>query len=280
MQSRPSRAMGRRMKPMSFRDRWVLLTGASSGLGRSMARHLVRDYGANLVIVARRKERLESLRRELEQAADVQVVPVAADLSELMDVDRVLELATQGHELYGAILNAGVTHFGPYDQLDWSSFEQMLNTNVRAVVRMATTLVPHLEQRAGGLMLVSSMAGMVPVPYQTAYSGTKAFLVHFGCGLWHELNGRNLSVTTYAPSGIVTEMTAGAHFGPLRRWLMPVDDAAREGIDAFRKRRYLHIPGAANRVGTAFARFLPQRFATALVAKQYRRALEKTQDGG
>jgi hypothetical protein len=73
---------------------------------------------------------------------------------------------------------------------------------------------------------------------------------------------------------VVSEMTAGESFVPLRRWLMPVDQAAREGVEAFRTRKYLHISGFTNRVGSVFARMLPQRLTTSLVAAQYRAALK------
>ncbi|MFZ5893547.1 MAG: SDR family NAD(P)-dependent oxidoreductase [Myxococcota bacterium] len=262
------------MQPLEFRGRWVLLTGASSGLGHEMAKMLAQRYGANLFIVARRRERLESLRSELEKSAGVQVATCCADLSKLEDVDRVIREASE-KELYAAILNAGVTHFGSHRSLDWEAFRQMLDTNVTAVVRMSTALIPQLEKHGGGMMVVSSMAGIHPVPYQTAYSATKAFLVHFGAGLWHELRGRNVSVTTYAPSGVVTEMTAGENFNPLRKWLMPVEQAALEGLEAFRLRKYMHIPGFANRWGSIFVRMLPQRFTTSIVAAQYRNALLK-----
>lgn len=264
------------MNPMEFRGRWLLVTGASSGLGREMARILARRYGAHLLLVARREDRLRELERELEKdAPGAQVELCVADLSKLADVDRVIATATSGRALYGAILNAGVTHFGPYGKLDWAAFRSMLDTNVIATVRLATALVPELETQGGGLMIVSSMAGIFPVPYQTHYSATKAFLVHFGIGLWHELQGRNVSVTSYAPSGVVSEMTAGDNFVPLRRWLMPVEQAASEGVEALRTRKYLHISGFANRVGSAFARLLPGRLTTSLVAAQYRNALKK-----
>jgi hypothetical protein len=199
------------MKPMDFRDRWVLVTGASSGLGRAMAVELARKHGARIVAVARRGERLAELQREVD-ARGGQVATIVADLSRMEEVDRALEEADQGGRLYAAILNAGVTHFGPYQELAWPDFEAMLNTNVRGVVRLATQMIPRLEQRetGGGLMLVSSLTGLTPVPYQTAYSATKAFLATFGAGLWHELRGKDVSVTTYAPGGIATEQTAGA----------------------------------------------------------------------
>ncbi len=240
-----------------------------------MAKILAVTYGANLVISARREDRLNELKAELEKSAGVKIEICVADLSKLDDVDRLIEMASKGRPLFGAILNAGVTHFGDYAELSWDSFRTMLDTNVIATVRMATAFVPVLEAQAGGLMIVSSMAGIHPVPFQTHYSATKAFLVHFGLGLWHELAGRNVSVTVYAPSGVVSEMTAGENFTPLRRWLMPVGQAASEGVEAFRSRKYLHISGFANRLGSAFVRMLPQRFTTSMVAAQYRNALKK-----
>ncbi len=262
------------MKPMELRGRWVLVTGASSGLGREMAKILAVKHGANLLIAARRQDRLQELKAELEQSGGTKVDICVADLSKLDDVDRVIQAATQERPLFGAILNAGITHFGPYEDLSWDGFRTMLDTNVIATVRLATALIPALETQGGGLMIVSSMAGIFPVPYQSHYSATKAFLVHFGLSLWHELQGRNVSVTSFAPSGVVSEMTAGDNFTPLRRWLMPVNQAAEEGVDAFRTRKYLHISGFANRIGSAFARLLPQRLTTSLVAAQYRNALK------
>jgi short-subunit dehydrogenase len=265
---------------MDFRDRWVLVTGASSGLGRAMAVELARKYGARIVAVARRGERLAELQREVEGRGG-QVATIVADLSRVEEVDRALEEADQGGRLYAAILNAGVTHFGPYEELTWPDFEAMLNTNVRGVVRLATQVIPRLVQRGtgGGLMLVSSLTGLTPVPYQTAYSATKAFLATFGAGLWHELRGKDVSVTTYAPGGIATEQTAGARFASLRGWMMDVDRAAQEGVEAFRKRKDIYVPGFTYRFGHPLLRVLPQRLVVGGIAAVYRRALEKSPPG-
>lgn len=263
------------MKSMDFRSKWVLVTGASSGLGRELARQLARAHGANLVLVARREDRLRELKAEIERDAGTRVDTIAADLADLAEVDRAYELAVQGRQIYGVVLNAGVTHFGQHHELSWSQFQNMLATNVTSVVRLATLFVPHLEAHGlgGGILIVSSMAGLTPVPYQTAYSGTKAFLVNFACGLHHELKGKNVSITTFVPGGIQTEMTSSARFRALGGWLMPVDRCAREAITAFRSRSYLHVPGITMRVGTLLMRFLPQRFLTGRVAATYRAAL-------
>ncbi len=263
---------------MELRGRWVLVTGASSGLGQAFARQLAKTHGANVVAVARRKDRLDALKKELEAEAHVEVHVIAADLSKLEEVDRVLADATTGRTLYAAVLNAGVTHFGANEDLAWGDFMTMLQTNVVAVVRMTTELVPKLRAAGdgGGVLIVSSMAGINPVAYQTAYSATKAFLVHFGLGLYHEVQGTGVSVTTYAPAGIATEMTAGEKFGPLRGWLAPVEDVAEAGLEALRTRKYLAIPGATNRVGDLLFRLLPRQLVAGQVASVYRKALRKS----
>ena len=263
------------MKPMDFRSRWVLVTGASSGLGQEMARQLAHEHGANIVAVARRADRLDALKQELEPAG-VNVRTVTADLRKVDDVDRVFDEATREGPLYGAILNAGVTHFGDWHELGWEGFQRMLETNVVSAVRFSTLLLPYLERQGegGGMMLVSSMAGLAPVPYQAAYSGTKAFLVNYGCSLWHEMKHKNVSITTFAPGGIVTEMTAGQRFDSLRGWLMPVDRAARSGLEGFRKRKYLHVPGVVYKMLATLSNFAPEPFASSRVAAQYRASLE------
>lgn len=261
---------------MRFEAKWVIVTGASSGLGREMARVLARDHHANLVLVARREQRLAELAQQLRDEHGIEVGIIAADLSAAEDVERVFATATGEHPIYGAILNAGVTHFGPFDELPWPDLERMLALNTTAVARLATLLLPYLEERGegGGLMIVSSMAGLNPVPYQTAYSATKAFLVNLGCGLHHEMLDRGVSVTTFAPGGIATEMTAGARFDQLRGWLMPVEPCAAEAIESLARRRYLVVPGLAMRWASRFSRLLPQRFFVSRVAAQYRRSLD------
>ena len=267
---------------MEFKGRWVLVTGASSGLGWEMTKVLAKEHGANVIAVARRLSRLEELKRQIESTTGAKIHPIAADLSRLDEVDRLFQQAVATAPVYGAILNAGISHFGDYHELSWEDFETMLATNVTSVVRLTTKLVPYLEQRReeGGLMLVSSMAGLTPVPYQTAYSATKAFLVNFGCGLYHETRPRGVSVTTFVPGGIKTEMTSGERFEALGGWLMPADRCAREAVECFERRRYLHAPGVFMRAGTALMGMLPRHFLTSRVAATYRKALDVSRQKG
>ncbi len=260
---------------MNLKGQWVWVTGASSGLGQELARQLA-GAGANLVLTARRLERLEALRTEL-VTKGVEVRALAGDTGKHADIDRLLAEVKQ-LPLAAVVLNAGVTHFGHHHELAWAEFEAMLQLNVVGTARITTELVQHfrVSQASARIMLVTSMAGLYPVPYQSAYSGTKAFLTAFGMSLAHELEGTSVSVTVFAPGGIVTEMTAGEKFGPLRSWLAPVDDVAREAVQALAARPPLHVQGFMNRLGNLAFRFLPRRFVMGQVARQYKKALEAT----
>lgn len=263
---------------MQFDSKWVLITGASSGLGKQMSLVLARDHKANLVLAARRADRLKELADQLSAEHKVQVKIIPADLTREDEAVKVFDQATQEVPLYAAVLNAGVTHFGHHDELSWEAFREMLHLNVVSTSRLATLLLPYLEQRReeGGLMLVSSMAGLSPVPYQAAYAGTKAYLANLGASLHHEMWPRGVSVTTFAPGGIQTEMTQGERFNELRGWLMPVDKCAVAGVNAFRNRDYVAVPGFVYRVGAYLQKLVPQKFFMEQVAARYRKSLAST----
>jgi short-subunit dehydrogenase len=265
--------------PLSFENRWVVVTGASSGLGLEMARQLARDHKANLVLVARRRDRLQQLAEELEAKHAVKVASVVADLSLESEVERAFHESVADRDVYGVILNAGVTHFGEHMDLPWVDFKKLLDTNINAVAQMTHLFVPYLlaKQQGGGLMLVASMTGVTPVPYQAAYSGSKAFLVSFGHCLWHELRHTDVSITTFVPGGIATEMMdsngLSKHFGANSMYIQSVQVCAREALMAFQRRKHTHVAGFINRAGVVAGKLLPRSFMVGQVAAEYRRAL-------
>jgi hypothetical protein len=270
------------MSKLQFKNKWVLVTGASSGLGEEMARQLAYQHQANLILLARRREKLEQLKAELEKDAKVSVRVIVADLSDIEDVDKAIDAILKDGQLYGAILNAGVTYFGRHSELAWEQFQTMLQTNVVSVVRITNRLVDYFETTGneGGILIVSSMAALFPVPYQSAYSGTKAFILSFARALTHEIRNPGFSLSVYAPGGIVTEMTAGENFHDLQGWLMPVKEAAKEGIYAFQNRKSTYVPGLLNRVGGFFMNLLPKKFITGQMSKVYEKALVKAEGKG
>jgi hypothetical protein len=257
---------------MNLKGQWVWVTGASSGLGLELCKQLAK-LGAHLLITARRADRLEALAVEL-RASGVEVKVVPADMSRSEDVERALGVA-KSTPLAAVVLNAGVTHFGHHHELEWEAFESMLRTNVISTTRVTSELVRHFQATGANarIMLVTSLSGLMPVPFQSAYSGTKAFLTAFGTALAHELKGSPISVTVFAPGGIVTEMTSGDRFESLRGWLAPVDSVAREAIAALKSRQPLVVQGFMNRLGFFFFRFLPRNVVMGGLSRTYRKAL-------
>jgi short-subunit dehydrogenase len=267
------------MKKLELADKWILITGASSGLGHEMARQLAVKHRANLIIAARRKDKLDLLKTELEASAGIKVKVIVADLSVHEDVVRMIDDSLTDGKLYGAILNAGVTYFGRHADMPWEQTENIIKTNVSSVVFMTSRLVAHFEKAntEGGVMIVSSMAAFFPVPYQAVYSATKSFIMAFANALSVEIKNPALSLTVFAPGGIATEMTEGKNFNDLKGWLMPVEQAATEGLNAFILRKHVHIPGFLNRVGNVFMSFLPRKFITKNMGKVYYKALLKAE---
>lgn len=265
------------VKSLNFFNRWVLITGASAGLGYEMACQLAHRHKANLIIAARRKDRLNQLKSDLENKAGIQVKVICADLSKVDDVGRLLKESLEGQELYAAILNAGVTYFGEHRNLVMDDFETILQTNVRSVVELTTGLVNHFEdnKKEGAIMIVSSMAAIFPVPYQAVYSGTKAFVMNFANALNLEIKNPKLSITVYAPGGIATEMTENENFSGLKAWLMPVKQAAKEGIYALKHRKFNYIPGRLNRFGNRSLKLFSRRFIMKQLAVKYWNSLTK-----
>lgn len=265
---------------MNFNGRWVLVTGASSGLGKEMACQLARVHKANLILVARRTSRLLELKSRLEQDHGIQCRVVQADLANPQDVDRVFQESIQQSDVYAVILNAGVTHFGHHRDLAWQDFETMLATNVTSVVRLVNLFVPYLlgKNQGGGLLLVASLAGLLPVPFQAAYSGTKGFVTQFGQSLQQELKDENLSITVFAPGGIATEMMDSSGLNAQFENSMVLQDVhscAATALRSFARRESLPVPGLLNNAQLLFARLLPRRVLAWIAGGVYRAALQK-----
>lgn len=262
-----------------LRGRRVLVTGASSGLGKELAVQLALEHGADLVLVARRGDRLRELCDELTTKADVNVQCIAADLSTPGEARRVLLEAREAGPIDYLVLNAGVTHIGRFEEQSWEDFSRMLTINVTSAVELLRGALPSLRASRGAILIVSSLSGLTPAAYQTAYSGTKAFLLKFGWALHHELRSQGIGVSVFAPGGIVTEMTEGPSFDGLRSWLMPVDRAARAALRGFVRGKPVIVPGLVYDWGRRLLLlFVSEDFLVGRVARQYEKSLEKSRN--
>jgi len=194
------------MSKVDYRSQTVIVTGASSGLGAEFARQLARR-GANLVLVARRADRLESLAAELTRAHGVTVTTVARDLG-LPDAGRTLrtELESRGIHATGLVNNAGFGTHNAFTDEDPDRLQSMLALNVSALVDLSRAYVGPLTATGNGILInVASLLGFQPNPYMAVYGATKAFVLSFTEALWEESHGTGLRVLAVSPGAMQTE---------------------------------------------------------------------------
>lgn len=202
---------------------------------------------------------------------------LTADLSRSEDVARVFAFSTKEVVLHAAVLNAGVTYFGQDREISEDCHKNIIQTNITAMAYLMQQFAKYFDEsgQERGLLLVASMAAISPAPYQSLYSGTKAFIYAYAQALSAELENKQFSISIFTPGGIQTEMTANAGFEGLQKWLMPVDKVAKIALNGFVKRKLIVIPGAENKMGALFFKFLPKRFLLTQLGSVYRKALGK-----
>ncbi len=206
----------------------ALVTGASSGLGQAFARALA-ARGHDLIVAARRRDRLDALRAELVARHGVAVEIVACDLATEAGLAEC-RAAVAGREIAVAVLNAGFGSLGPFAAADRAREDRMVRLNCMAVVDLARELVPGMRARGRGqITVISSAAAWHPVPFMATYGATKAFELHFARALAEELRGTGVGVLAVCPgptaTGFSRALTDGG--GGRSGWpkLAPIDTA-------------------------------------------------------
>jgi short-subunit dehydrogenase len=199
------------MTRIDYRNQTFIVTGASAGLGAEFARQLA-ARGANLVLVARRADRLEALADELTRTHGITVTTLARDLGR-PDAGRTLraELESRGIYATGLVNNAGFgTHHAFADE-DPDRLQDMLALNVDALVDLSRAYFEPLAAADTGVLInVASLLGFQPTPYMSVYGATKAFVLHFTEGLWAETRGTRLRVLAVCPGAMDTEFYEAA----------------------------------------------------------------------
>ena len=252
--------------------RRILVTGATSGIGHSLAHDLALKQGATVIATGRRGERLAQLKSEVTEAGGV-LETLKVDLTSTQELGHLCDtLADTGVD--DLILNAGITIAEPFCDGSFAQDERVLATNVVANLQIIRALVPALSdgKTGGRILLVASLGGLVPLPYQSVYAGSKAFVVNFGLSLREELKSHGICVLVFAPGGVATEMTDIDAMAGLQNTLADVSEVTADAIHMFIKRQALSIPGWQNKLIAFIARLLPRRAMAAIAEKIYRDA--------
>jgi uncharacterized protein len=247
----------------------ALVTGASSGIGEQFARQLA-ARGHDLVLVARRVDRLERLAGELPTEAGVVACDLANDAASL--AGRVEELGVQVDLL---VNNAGFGTAGPFVENDPAREAEEVRLNCEAIVTLCHAFLPAMIDRGrGGLINVASSAGMQPLPYEAVYSATKAFALNFTDALHTELRGSGVRVMSVNPGPVPTEWQRVAGYSEDRTGVVPgeisAEQVVRESLEAWDKGRRSIIPGRTIRWFIRATQPSPRALQLRITERMYR----------
>ena len=243
----------------------VVVTGASSGIGEAFARELA-SRGHGVTLIARRREELQRIKRDLESEQDVAVRYHVADLAKPRARKAAAEaIREDGLEVAGLINNAGVGRFGRFHELDGELLNSLVALNVNALHELTLDFLPGMVERGKGAILnVASILGHGPVPNNASYSASKAFVLTLSEAVHTELTGTGVSCTAFSPGPVRTDAIAESGVEDVVPVPTPgilfadVEGTARAGVDAMEAGRRTAIPGLANQLFAAGGRYLPR----------------------
>jgi uncharacterized protein len=240
--------------------RYALITGASSGIGLAMAEALARR-GRNLLLVARQRDRLESIAIELTQRFGVEVLFRACDLGEPLRLSGFILELEEGERQIDLLVNcAGIGTSGPFLAQDWMTEQDLIEINILALTRLCHAVGNSMALNGGGQILnVASLAAFQPGPWMSTYHASKAYVLHFSEALRVELKKCAIKVSVLCPGPTRTGFFAKAQMDEAKlnanKRLMSPEEVALYTVRALERNRTIIIPGRRNRWLAALPRF-------------------------
>lgn len=247
----------------------ALITGASSGIGYELAKLFAKDRH-NLILVARRGDKLAALAKDLASQFGISAKPIALDLASPPAPQFLFDqLQREGVAIDILVNNAGYGSYGEFAQRPLEDDLGQIQLNVTALTSLTKLfLAPMLQRRSGRIMNVASTAGFQPGPLMAVYYATKAYVISFSEALANELARTGVTVTCLCPGATATEFAhrAGNDHSRLFQQLKPMDAAtvARDGYRGLLKGKPLVIPGVRNWMVAESVRFAPRKMVTAI----------------
>jgi len=241
-----------------MKERRIILTGASEGIGRALALALA-SRGARLALAARDRDRLESLAQECRTRGG-EAIAVPTDVTNQQDLEWLVAESVKSFGGVDAVVhNAGITMWSRFDALkDLEIIERLMEVNYYAPVKLTALTLPHLRQSRGLIVAIASLSGLTGVPERSGYAASKHAMVGFFDSLRIELAGSGVDVTVVAPGFVVSEIhkrAVGPDGEPLgespmvQSKIMTADECAARIVRAMEKRQRLLVMTARGRIG-------------------------------
>jgi hypothetical protein len=255
-----------------WQGKWALITGASAGIGMALACELAAG-GTNLVLTARRRDRLVGLAGELSAKHDIRTLVCVADLAQPLGPQQIFSF-TEDKQIAVDLLvnNAGFGTYGEFHRVPLDRLIEMTHVNVTAVVHLTHLFLPGMIARGkGDILIVASTAAFQAVPYITTYAATKVFDLHFAEGLAEEVRRYGVRVCGLCPGSTETEFfqVAGQR-NHTRRAPESAEKVARVGLAALAAGKSTVISGFANWLGAEAVRMAPRRMVARVAGGMFR----------
>lgn len=251
--------------------KWALITGASSGLGVDFARELA-ARGANIILAARRLDRLESVREAIGKLHAVQIETMQVDLA-APDAPQTLhdQLEAGGRPIDMLINNAGLGIYGPFLEIEWAREKAMLELDIVTLTHMSKLFLRGMvARRFGYVMQIASIGAYQPSPLYASYSAAKAYVMNFSLAVNHELAGTGVKMCVVSPGVTRTEFleVAGQAATPFQRMTrMESPAVARIGVEGMLAGRTHIVPGWINQLLASSTRLMPRGMAAAIASR-------------
>lgn len=247
----------------------ALITGASAGIGKVFATELAAK-GCHVILVARSKEKLDSLASELASKYPIHTYSITQDLSKPGSVEELADqIRTLGLQVNILINNAGFGTFGRFEEISPEREQEEIRLNIASLVAMNHQFLPEMQRRKDGIIInVASVAAFQPAPYMAVYSATKAFVLSFSEALWAENRDRGVRILALCPGATETEFfnVTGSDAASGRKLASPID-VVKTGFRGIEKKRSYIIAGKLNYWASQGSRLLPRKQVVTLMER-------------
>jgi short-subunit dehydrogenase len=245
-------------------EKWAILTGASSGIGRALAFELA-SHGFNVFLTARNEAALAEVAEACRRGFGVESEVFPADLADRDSTDRLIRVLSD-RRFEVLVNNAGFGVKGDFAGTDIRDELRLLEVHLVALLRLTKAVLPRMiEARSGHILSVASVYSFAPVPMQSVYSASKAFVLHFSSALRNEVRGTGVRISVVCPGITRTEFRARAGMADRENSGMAADRVARIAVAGMMKGKSLIVPGFQNRLFVFMARHLPHRLFPSVV---------------
>jgi short-subunit dehydrogenase len=245
-------------------EKWAIITGASSGIGRALAFEFAGN-GYNVFLTARDEKRLSETAAECEEKFGIKSEIFPADLADSAAVENLIEtISNRSSDVL--VNNAGFGVKGDFAATDLSEELKMLDVQLAAMLKLTKAVLPKMIGRKSGKILnVASVYSFAPVPRQSVYSASKAFILNFSSALGNELKAANIQVSVVCPGITQTEFRRRAGIADKKDSGMTAAKVAEIAFREMMRGKHVIVPGFQNKVFALLSKVLPNDLMTKIV---------------